>query len=225
MHPPGPARAASTATSTPPLPPQEARPITESPAEDTGASTPRPFPCGFRTVPGLPLLTAPAAPCHRQRVRLETAKIGGSKGRAPEGLGAGQSAGTPAASPPPRATLRERVRVQAREVTWLTPTTGPRSQGKPYLTIYGAEMTLRESPPGAELRVTADTYAFWAASSSGPRLRHTAGGLGPAHPMGDRRPVRHIQALCPLGRREGQASSSGGPRLHAVGASHFPSNI
>jgi hypothetical protein len=111
------------------------------------------------------------------------------------------------------------------EVTWLTPTTGPRSQGKPYLTIYGADMTLRESPPGAELRVDGFTYASSAASSSGPRLRHIAGGLRPAHPTGDRRPARHIQTLCPLGRREGQAPSSARPRLHAVGASHFPSNI
>lgn len=35
---------------------------------------------------------------------------------------------------------------------WLTPTTGPRSQGKAYLTAYGADMTMRESPVGAELR-------------------------------------------------------------------------
>ena len=75
------------------------------------------------------------------------------------------------------------------EVTWLTPTTGPRSQGKPYLTTYGADMTLREGPPGAELPVTEVTYASGAASNSGPRLRHIAGGLRPAHPTGDRRPA------------------------------------
>ena len=39
-------------------------------------------------------------------------------------------------------------------VTLLTPGTGRRSQGKPYLTTYGRDMTLPESPVGAQLRVT-----------------------------------------------------------------------
>jgi hypothetical protein len=108
------------------------------------------------------------------------------------------------------------------EVTWLTPTTGPRSQGKPYLTIYSADMTLRESPPGAELRVAGFTYASRAASSSGPRLRHIAGGLRPPHPAAGRRPVRHLQTLCPPGQRQGQAPSSAGPHLHAVGTRPLP---
>jgi len=56
-------------------------------------------------------------------------------------------------------------------------------------------MTLRESPPGAGLRVMGLFVPSVAASRSGPRARHTAGGLRPGHKAGHRRPVRHTDAL------------------------------
>jgi hypothetical protein len=86
-------------------------------------------------------------------------------------------------------------------------------------------MTLRESPPGAELPVTEVTYAFWAASNSGPRRRHIAGSLRPAHRTGDRQP-------CPQQCRLFARSVDEKVRLQSVpdppsrlGASRFPSNI